>query len=269
MGIRFERLATPAHVALVTFDRPEKANAIDLETIRQLAAAWREIAEDDAIRSVVLTGAGDRVFSAGMDFLSTLAPARKLARGEEVPAEDFEALRDVSTAMLAGFDLRTPLVCAINGHCRAGGLDLMLASEIRYAVPDASFALEEVARGMFPSGNSTVLLARQIGWVNAHELLLTGLPIDAERALEVGLINRIVGRTELLDRTLEVAGQIAQNAPIAVRETRRGVRECIGLSLAEAYPVQASIGARVRATEDAREGARAFLEKRPPRWKGR
>src|SRR6185369_17602934 len=98
----------------------------------------------------------------------------------------------VGTALLAGFDLATPLICAINGHARAGGFDLMLASEIRYAVPDATFALEEVALGLYPTGNATVLLPRQIGWVHAHELLLTAAPISAERAHAIGLVNEIV-----------------------------------------------------------------------------
>src|SRR5207249_1981040 len=128
-----------------------------------------------------------------------------------------------------GFDLATPLVCAVNGHARAGGFDLMLAAEIRYAVPEATFALEEVALGLYPTGNATVLLPRQIGWVHAHELLLTARPIDARRALEIGLVNRIVPRDQLMATALDTADAIAANAPLAVRETRRGVREILHL----------------------------------------
>jgi enoyl-CoA hydratase len=234
MTVRFELPADHAHVALVTIDRPARANALDPSALRELAAAWQRIADDPDIRCAILTGAGDRVFCAGMDMLATIPEAQRLARGERVEPDVFEGLRAVSTALLAGFDLRTPLVCALNGHARAGGFDLMLASEIRIAVPHATFALEEVALGLYPTGNATVLLPRQIPWVHAHELLLTALPIDAERALEVGLINRIVPAAKLLDAAFDAADAIAANAPLAVRETRRGVREVLTLPLGEA-----------------------------------
>ncbi len=192
MPARFELPDEHPHVALVTIDRPQQANSLDPPTLRDLATAWRRIADDPEIRCVVLTGAGDRVFCAGMDMKTTIPLSQRFACGEHVDPEDFEALRSVSTALLAGFDVGTPIVCAVNGHARAGGFDLMLATEIRFSVPHASFALEEVALGLYPTGNTTVLLPRQIGWVHAHELLLTAKPIDAERALEIGLLNRIV-----------------------------------------------------------------------------
>jgi enoyl-CoA hydratase len=269
MTVRFELPADHAHVALVTIDRPARANALDPSALRELAAAWQRIADDPDIRCAILTGAGDRVFCAGMDMLATIPEAQRLARGERVEPDVFEGLRAVSTALLAGFDLRTPLVCALNGHARAGGFDLMLASEIRIAVPHATFALEEVALGLYPTGNATVLLPRQIPWVHAHELLLTALPIDAERALEVGLINRIVPAAKLLDAAFDAADAIAANAPLAVRETRRGVREVLTLPLGEAYRRQEEIGRPLRATDDAREAQRAFVEKRRPVWTGR
>ena len=121
MAIRFELLADHPHVALVTLDRPERANALDLRSLRELADAWRRIAGDPEIRCAVLTGAGERAFCAGMDMKDTIPVAQRLARGERVDPEDFEGLRSVSTALLAGFDLATPLVCAMNGHARAGG----------------------------------------------------------------------------------------------------------------------------------------------------
>ncbi len=257
------------NVGLLTIDRPEQANALDPTTLRELANAWRRVAEDPEIRCVVLTGAGERVFCSGMDLRTTIPLSQKLARGERLEPEDFEGLRAVSTALLAGFDLGTPLICAINGHARAGGFDLMLASEIRYAVPHATFALEEVALGLYPTGNATVLLPRQIPWVHANDLLLGARPISAERALEIGLINRIVATEDLLDAALEKARIIAGNAPIAVRETRRGVRELLSLTIDAAYRRQEEIGAPLRSTDDAAEGARSFIEKRPPVWKGR
>jgi len=269
MPARFELPPDHPHVALVTIDRPAQANALDPPTLRDLAAAWRRIAADPEIRCAVLTGAGPRAFCAGMDMKTTIPASQRFARGERIDDETFEGLRSVSTALLAGFDLRVPLVCAINGHARAGGFDLMLASEIRFAVPHATFALEEVALGLYPTGNATVLLPRQIPWVHAHELLLTARPIDAERACAIGLVNAVVPPEELMPKALATASAIAANAPLAVRETRRGVREILPLSLADAYRRQEEIGAPLRRTEDAREAQRAFIEKRRPTWSGR
>jgi len=269
MAIRFELPGEHPHVALVTIDRPERANCLDPPTLRDLAAAWRRIAEDAEIRCAVLTGAGERVFCAGMDMLKTIPAAQRLAAGERVSEQEFEGLRSVSTALLAGFDLRTPLVCAVNGHARAGGLDMLLASELRYAVPHASFALEEVALGLYPTGNATVLLHRQVPWVHANDLMLTARPISAERALAIGLVNEVVAPGALLPRAFEAADAIASNAPLAVRETRRGVRELWSLSLEEGYRRQEEIGSVLRRTQDAREAARAFAEKRKPEFSGK
>jgi enoyl-CoA hydratase/carnithine racemase len=268
MTVRLEHLEEHPHVALVTLDRPDAANSLDPESLAQLAAAWRKIESDSEIRCAVLTGAGDQVFCSGMDMKKTIPAAQRFARGERVSEVDFEGLRSVSTALLAGFDLKTPLVCAINGHARAGGFDLMLASELRYAVPRATFALEEVALGLYPTGNATVLLPRQIAWVHANQLLLTARPIDAERALKMGLLNEIVPPAELLPTALASADAIAANAPLAVRETRRGVRELLSLSLEEAYLRQEELGRPLRRTEDAREAQRAFVEKRRPVFRG-
>ena len=181
MTARLELPDDHPHVAVVTIDRPEQANSLDPPTLRELAETWERIAEDPEIRCAVLTGAGDRVFCSGMDMKTTIPISQAFARGEQVEPEDFLGLRAVATALLSGFDLDTPLVCAVNGHARAGGFDLMLASEIRIAVPHATFALEEVALGLYPTGNSTVMLPRQIPWVHANELLLSAQPIDARR----------------------------------------------------------------------------------------
>ncbi len=269
MPARLELPPDHPHVAVVTIDRPERANSLDPPTLRDLAAAWRRIADDAEIRCAILTGAGDKVFCAGMDMKTTIPASQKLARDERIDEASMEGLRSVETALLAGFDLGTPLVAAVNGHARAGGFDLILAAEIRYAVPHATFALEEVALGLYPTGNATVLLPRQIPWVYAHELLLSARPIGAERALAIGLVNAIVPPADLMGQALDTADAVARNAPLAVRETRRGVREILTLPLAEAYRRQEEIGRPLRATEDAREAQRAFVEKRRPAWKGR
>ncbi len=269
MPARIEQPEEHPHVALVTIDRPEKANSLDPPTLLELARAWSTIAKDPEIRCAILTGAGQRVFCSGMDMTTTIPESQRLARGERVSDEVFRALRSVERALLVGHDLGTPLICAINGHARAGGFDLMLASEMRVAVPEASFALEEVALGLYPTGNATVLLPRQIPWVHAHELLLSARPIDAERALQIGLINRIVPRERLLEVAFEMADAVAGNAPLAVSQTRRGVREVISMSLADGWKRQEELGRPLRRTDDAREAQRAFVERRKPVWTGR
>jgi enoyl-CoA hydratase/carnithine racemase len=269
MPVRLEFPGEHPHVAVVTLDRPDKANAFDPAMLRELADSWRRIASDSVIRCAVLTGAGDKAFSAGMDLRTTIPAAQRLARGERVPEEDFEGLRSVATATLAGFDVGVPIVAAVNGHARGAGFDMLLATEVRYAVPNATFALEEVALGLFPTGHAAVMLPRQIGWVHAQELLLSAKPISAERALAIGLINEVVPSERLLPRALAMADTIASNAPLAVRATRRGVRELLHLSLDEAYRRQEELGRPLRRTEDAREAQRAFVEKRKPVWKGR
>jgi enoyl-CoA hydratase/carnithine racemase len=269
VSVRFELPADHPHVAVVTIDRPEAANALDPATLRELAAAWRQIAGDPDVRCAVLTGAGERVFCAGMDMKTTIPAAQRLARGERLDDDTFAALREVATATLVDFTLGVPLVCAINGHARAGGFDLMLASDVRYAVPQATFALEEVALGLYPTGHATVLLPRQIPWVHAQALLLSARPIDAEQARAVGLVNAIVLPEDLMATALDTADAIASNAPLAVRATWHGVRELLHLSLAEAYRRQEELGRPLRRTDDAREAQRAFVEKRRPRWTGR
>ena len=269
MLVRVEKPEGHPHVALVTIDRPERGNSLNPAALRELATAWRGLAADEDVRVVVLTGAGERTFCSGMDLRETIPVAQALARGEQIDPGDFEGLRSVGTATLAAFDLGKPLVAAINGHCRGGGFDLTLAAEMRVAVPTATFALEEVALGLFPTGHAAVMLPRQIAWVHAQEILLTARPFSAARALEVGLLNRVVEPSQLLEVAFELADAVAANAPLAVRATRNGVREMLHLSLEDAYRRQEELGKPLRRTEDAREGQRAFVEKRKPVFRGR
>lgn len=269
MPARLDLPSDHPHVAIVTLDRPERANALDPETLRDLAAHWRRINEDDGIRVAILTGAGDRVFCAGMDMTRTIPASQALARGERIDPVDFAGLRAAADATLVKTRLRVPLIAAVNGHARAGGFDLMLAAELRYAVPEATFALEEVALGLYPTGQATVALPRQIDAVHANHLLYTAEPIDAARALAIGLLNALVPAPDLMSHALGVADRIAANAPLAVRATLEGVRELSGMDLEQAYARQEEIGRPLRRTEDAREAQRAFVEKRPPRFEGR
>ena len=175
----------------------------------------------------------------------------------------------MQTALLVGFDLGVPLVCALNGHARAGGFDLMLAAELRFAVPEATFALEEVALGLYPTGNATVLLPRQIAWVHAQELLLTARPIDAARAAAIGLVNRLVPRAELLPTALAAADASPPTRPSPCARRARACASCCALPLDEAWRRQEELGRPLRTSDDAREAQRAFIEKRRPVWRGR
>jgi enoyl-CoA hydratase/carnithine racemase len=269
VAVRVDFPAAHPHVAVVTIDRPAQANSLDPPTIRGLAEAWRRVRDDATIRCAVLTGAGERVFCSGMDMKTTIPASQRLARGERIDDDTFAALRDVPTAILAGFDPGKPIVAAVNGHCRAIGFDLLLATDVRFTVPDATFALEEVARGLYPTGNATALLPRQIPWVHAQALLLTARPITAEDARAIGLVNAIVRPDDLRAVALETADAIAANAPLAVQATWRGARELRDLPLAEAYRRQEELGRPLRATDDAREAQQAFVEKRRPVWRGR
>ena len=269
MPARFDRPDNHPHVALVTIDRPDQANSLDPATLRDLAANWHRINEDRDIRVAILTGAGSRVFCSGMDMKTTIPLSQAFARGEKLDPTDFEGLRAVGHATLAKGLLRVPLIAAVNGHARGGGFDLMLASEIRFSVPTASFALEEVALGLYPTGQATVALPRQIAAVHAAEILYTAQPISAERALAIGLLNELVPPEALLDRAFECADQIARNAPLAVQATLEGVRALEGMDLESAYAAQEAFGRPLRKTQDAREAQRAFVEKRAPRFVGR
>ena len=269
MPVRFELPTAHPHVAVVTLDRPERANALDPAMLVELAAAWRRIADDADIRCAVLTGTGDRVFCSGMDLRATIPAAQALARGERVAPVAFEGLRSVATATLAGFDLGTPLVCAVNGHARAGGFDLMLAAELRFAVPHATFALEEVALGLYPTGNASVLLPRQIPWVHAHELLLTARPIDAARALEIGLLNRVVPPADLMPTALAAADAIAANAPLTISSVKLIVGEFLKDESSRDLARAAESVKRCFDSSDYVEGRTAFMEKRKPVFTGR
>lgn len=269
MPVRFEMPTEHPHVAVVTIDRPAQANALDPESLRDLAAHWQRINADASVRVAILTGAGARVFCSGMDMKKTIPVSQALARGERVDPLDFEGLRAVGHATLVKDPLRVPLIAAINGHARAGGFDLMLASQIRYAVPHATFALEEVALGLYPTGQATVALPRELAAVHAAELLYTAEPIGAERARSMGLLNELVEADRLMARAFATADRIARNAPLAVQATLAGVRALAGMSLEAAYLEQESLGRPLRKTEDAREAQRAFVEKRPPVFRGR
>ena len=257
-------------VAWITFNRPEAKNAISPEAFCLLADAWTELRDDDDLRVAVLTGAGDDTFTAGGD-LKQLLPLWTGARKPETEWDE-RLLADPGisfVALLKTIELYKPIIAAVNGTALAGGTELMLACDLRVAVPHARFGLTEVQRALVPGGGSMVRLPRQIGWAKAMEILLTGDAISAQEALDLGLINRVVEPGGLEEAALDYARRLARNGPLALKAIKRTALQTSGLPLAEAFAIEAANAGEVMQSEDAREGPRAFAEKREPVYKGR
>jgi crotonobetainyl-CoA hydratase len=245
------------HVEILTLERPEVRNAFNAGLACAVYDAFEEADADDAVRAVVLTGSGDKSFSAGADL-------KALSMGD--PSEQG---RGINLSNVCRRGLVKPLVAAVNGTCLAGGLELALACDLIVAVEEAVFGLPEVKRGLVAGGGGVTRVCQRIGLAPALEIVLTGDPIDAQRAYQLGLINRVVPRARLLDVSLELAERIAANAPLAVQRGKKLAHDVIGVSEAEAWELNRELLAFIMNTEDAREGPLAFAEKRDPVWKGR
>lgn len=251
--VRFE---THGDVAVVTIDRPAKLNAYTLEMFHELMEAFGEFDSNPALRVAILTGAGDRAFCAGADLGKTIT---RLTDGAP------RHFPDMTKRFFS--DIYKPIITAVNGICTAGGTEMMQGTDLRIAVPHASFGLGEVRWGITPGGGSHVRLPRQIPWAVAMEILLTGQPISAQRAYEVGLINKIVEPESLMDEAMALARRIADNGPLAVRAAKEIAVRAMGLE--GPFQLEYYISDRILRTEDAKEGPRAFAEKRKPDYQGR
>lgn len=273
MAVHYE-LGTRAgaeHIALITLDRPEAKNACDLEHFHQLAQAWKRFDTDDEAWVAIFTGV-DRCFMSGAD-LKTYVPeitalAKELKDGTATSVKGY-SLTDGTDAVLRGTKIYKPIIAAINGPCVAGGMEMLGGVDIRIASENATFGVLEPARGLFVGGGTTVRLPRQIPFAHAMEFLLCADLIDAPKAYEMGLLNAVVAEDVLLDTAFDYAARITRNAPLAIQATKRSVLEGLKLDMREAYRNEARISREVFATEDAKEGPRAFAEKRAPRWSGR
>lgn len=252
------RLERDGHIAILTIDRPDKHNAMTVAMMEQLWAHSRELEQDDSVRVVVLTGAGDKAFSAGGD-LKELLP-RLVDDGDDSVINPDPAARFFSA-------LDKPVVAAINGLCVAGGFELMLGTDIRVVADNAVLGLAEVKWGIVPGAGSMVRLPQQIGWAPAMEILLTGDTITAQRAYELGLVNRVVEPASVLDVAMEFARRLASNGPVAVRAAKRVAVATANLE--PAFRLESDYTRKVLESHDIKVGLRAFAEKTTPIFEGR
>jgi enoyl-CoA hydratase len=252
------------HIVTVTLNRPEARNAFSPEMMARMADAWDLIDGDDDVRVAILTGAAGH-FSAGADL--------KLMAGgwpNDQWSARFKADSDLHwKALLRHYRLKKPLIAAVEGTAIAGGTEILQATDIRVAAQGARFGVAEARWGLFPLGGSTVRLRRQIPQTIAMELLLTGRQMTADEALRIGLIGRVVPNGQALSEAHTIAEQIAANGPLAVQAIKRSVVETEGLSERDALKRELEIGWPILQTEDAKEGPRAFAEKRKPDFKGK
>ena len=250
-------------IVTLTMNRPDSRNALSAEMLARMVDAWHLIDEDDEIRVGILTGGPD-VFCAGADLKTMFSP------GTDEWSQRFQSDPELAwKGLLRNYRLSKPLIAAVEGYAVAGGTEILQGTDIRVAGEGAQFGLAEVKRGLFPLGGSTIRLRRQIGYAAAMDILLTGRFIPAEEALAMGLINKIVPKGGALAAAREYAEMIAENAPLSVKAIKRSVIETEGLPETEALAVEFNIGFPIFTSEDAREGAKAFSEKRPPQYKGR
>jgi enoyl-CoA hydratase len=250
----------PGAVLLATLDRPEVANAFDTGAALELCELFERFQAEQRSRCVVITGAGNKAFCAGADLKERNSLSEEQWRSQhEVFERMFRAVRDCPV----------PVIAAVNGAAYAGGLEIVLHCDFAYASTKARFALTEVSLGIIPGGGGTQTLPRIVGERRAKELILAARPFSAKEALAWGLVNRLCDPRRLMKETLAAAGRIAELAPLAVRQAKRAIREGLGVDLASAMRLEIEAYNQLVATEDRREGLRAFNEKRRPQFKGR
>lgn len=248
------------NVLVVTMNRPEVRNALSGPMLAIMKEAWDRVDEDPDVRVCVLTGAGG-AFCAGAD----LKAMTSHHPGENAGKFDFSVIE----SLLKGRRLTKPLIAAVEGPAVAGGTEILQATDIRVAGESARFGVSEARWGLFPLGGSAVRLPRQIPYTVAADLLLTGRHIRAAEAKEIGLIGHVVPDGQALDKALELAALITANGPIAVRKILQTMRETEAMHENDGFTVDARLGMEVFSSEDAKEGPRAFAEKRKPEFKGR
>jgi E-phenylitaconyl-CoA hydratase len=255
-NIRYEKRDA---IAVITINREGALNAIDAKTSSEMYRAWCDFRDDDALRVAILTGTGTKAFSTGMDLVATARGENQFEGGKPVPFGGFTKRMTIDK----------PIIAAINGYCLAGGLELALACDIRICTPEARFGLPEVRWAIMPGAGGTQRLPRAIPQAWANYMILTGEQIDAETAMRIGLVSHIVPQDELMDRAFQIAGVICERGPLAVRAAKEAIRRGLDMPLDHGLAFEDLLLGRLFATEDAKEGPRAFAEKRKPNYRGR
>lgn len=248
------------HVATITINRPERLNAMDAATYDSMSVAWQQVRDDKGIRAAIVTGAGDRAFSAGADLK------------EVIPAfQDMSEfwLTQRGQLLNRGLEVWKPVVAAVNGHCLAGGMTLLLATDIRIATKTASFGLTEVKRGLLPANGGTQRVLEQLPHPIGMEMLLLGEAIDADTALRWGLVNRVVPQDELMSVAWDYAQRLAALPPLAVQACKEMAVRARDTDRASGQRLEITMLRMLQMTEDADEGKRAFAERRSPNFQGR
>ncbi len=248
------------HVATITINRPERMNAMDAEHYNALSTAWVRVRDDPEIRVAIITGAGEKSFSAGADLKSFV--------GAQPPLSEL-VLTQRNQILNRGLEVWKPIVAAVNGYCLGGGMTLLLATDLRIAAEHATFSVAEVKRGVFPANGGTQRIAQQLPHAIAMELLLLGESIDAQTALRWGLVNRVVKASELMAAAREFAARLARNAPLAVQAAKELAIRSRDVDLRTGLRMEELFLRLLQGSEDVREGTTAFSEKRAPSFGGR
>lgn len=249
------------HLARVTLDRPEKLNAMTPKMYAALSEAWTRIRDDPDVWAAIVTGAGERAFSAGADLEETIRPGER----------DWDSFWRTQEEMILnnGLEVWKPIIAAVNGYCLAGGMTLLLATDIRIAGEGASFGLAEVKRGILPGNGGTQRTIRQLPYPVAMELLLTGDWIDADEAERWGLVNEVVPTDDVLETAETYAKRILSNGPLAVQAIKELAVRGRDLPLRDGIRLEESFSRHLWETEDAAEGVAAFREDRDPDFRGK
>jgi enoyl-CoA hydratase len=245
--------------AYITFNRPKALNAMTPEGFEMVGSYFLEAQHDDDIRVIILTGTGDKAFCSGADLKETI-PLLLEGKLDQEKSE---------SAMLKNVPVWKPIIAAVNGFCLAGGMEILEATDIRIATEEARFGLPEPKWSIMAAAGSLVRLVRQIPYCRAMEILLTGEQLTAQEAKEIGLINRVVAKEQLMDEVERVAEIICNNGPIAVQSTKKAVLRLLNLPMDLAFREEWSYSEEAFKSEDSREGIRAFIEKRSPNFIGK
>lgn len=247
-------------IACITLNRPEVMNAMDPETYRELSEAWIDVRDNPDVWVAIITGAGERSFTTGADLKKTI--------GRTVEAWHFWQTQE-EQILNRGLEVWKPIIAAVNGYCLAGGMTLLLATDIRIAVEHATFGFSEVARGILPGNGGTQRTIQQLPYPVAMHFLLTGDRMNAEDAMKVGLINKVVSLSDLMPEAERIAKRICENAPLAVRAIKELAVRGQYMPIEYGLRLEQSIQKVLFATEDAKEGPRAFAEKRKANFTAR